>query len=81
MPMGARPVPRFMFSLPTFAEKHEALCVAANLLPIVERWLIHKDILRETARVTLSEHLALEGASGERGRLTLASMARAVLVL
>ena len=80
MPMEARPVPRFVFSLPTFVEKHEALCVAANLdqLPIVERWLIHKDILRETARVALAEHLVLEGASGEGGSLTLASMARAV---
>ena len=78
--MEARPVPRFVFSLPTLAEKHEALCIAANLdrLPIVERWLIHKDILRETARVALAEHLALAGASGEGGSLTLASMARAV---
>ena len=77
--MEARPVPRFVFSLPTFAEKHEALCIAANLdqLPIVERWLTHKDILRETARVALAEHLVLAGASGEGGGLTLASMARA----
>ena len=64
MPVGARPVPRFVFSLPTFAAKHEALCIAANLgqLPIVERWPIHNDILRETARVALAEHLVLAGA-------------------
>ena len=80
MPMEARPVPRFVFSLPTFAEKHEALCIAANLGQplIVERWPVHKDFLRETARVALAEHLVLAGASGEGGSLTLASMARAV---
>ena len=79
MPMGARPVLRFVFSLPTLTGKHDALCIAADLdqLPVVERWLIHKDILRETARVTLAEHLLLEGASGEGGSLTLASMAGA----
>ena len=42
MPMEARPFPRFVLCLPTFAEKHEALCNAANLdqLLVVERWLI-----------------------------------------
>ena len=78
--MEARPVPRFLFSLPTFAEKLGALGVAADLgqLPIVERWLLHKDILRETARVALAEHLVLAGADGEGGSLTLASMLMAV---
>ena len=80
MPMEARPLPRFVLSLSTFAEKHEALCIAANLgqLLIVERWLVHKDTLRETARVALAEHLVLAGASGEGGSFTLASMVRAV---
>ena len=56
------------------------MCIAANLCqpPIAERWLIHRDILCETARVALTERLVLAGASGEGGSLTLASTARAV---
>ena len=56
------------------------MCTAARLdsMQVVDRWSVHKVILREVAKVALDEHLTLHGHVGEGASLTLTSIARAV---
>ena len=75
-----RPIQKFVFSLPSFELRHRQMCDAACLddLSLLERWALHKDILREVARLVLAEHLVLAGHHGFGGSLTYTSIARAV---
>ena len=81
LPLENRPIPRFVFDLEAFPHKHDALCSAANLssLTPVLRWVTHKDIIREAARLCMAEHLVLYGHSCPTAiSLTLTSISRAV---
>ena len=43
LPASQRPVPKFVFSLPTFAPYHESMCTAARFdsMQVVDRWFVH----------------------------------------
>ena len=76
----SQPIPEFIFKLPGFASIHNALVEAACLdaLPTIARWMLHKSILRESARIARDEHVSFHGDIGYAKGMTLSSVARAV---
>ena len=76
----SRPIPAYVFKLPGFVSIHDALVEAACLdsLPTVARWMLHKTILRESARIARDDLLAVSGDLGQARGTTLSSIARAV---
>ena len=76
----SQPIPAYAFKLLGFASTHDALVEAACLdsLPTTARWMTHKTIIRESARIARGELLALSGDHGQARGTTLSSIARAV---
>ena len=73
-------IPGYVFKLPGFASTHNALVEAACLdsLPTTARGMMHKTIIRESARIARDEFLAICGDQGHARGTTLSSIARAV---
>ena len=76
----SQPIPAYVFKLPGFASTHDALVEAACLdsLPTTARRMMHKTIIRESARIARGELLAISGDQGQARGATLSSIARAV---
>ena len=77
----SQPIPPWVFKLPGFVSNHDALVEAACLdsLPTVARWMLHKTILREAARLARDEYVSFRGDHGLAKGMTLTSISRAAL--
>eukprot|EP00972_Heterocapsa_arctica_P066946 9879883-Heterocapsa_arctica.AAC.1 len=66
-PRDERPIPKFICEHPAFGVYHDKLCIAANLddLPVVTRWMLRKEMMREAASITRGEMLTLPGDEGK----------------
>ena len=80
LPRAERPIPREIFDYPRFQEAHNALCAAARLdsFPVVERWTLHKVIIREAATIVADELRVIDVDSPFAMNLAVSAIARCV---
>ena len=80
MPKQNRPIPKYVFEHSSFTEIHDQLAEAAKLdeRHVVDRWQLHKIIIKEAARIVRNSVLQSEPDSVMAKSQTFATAARCV---